>query len=126
MSNVKYDAITGRGIEVGERVNIPDALVPADARVEMEAKMAAGYFTAGAVPDADDLAEVPRAGGWVTPTRDSAEHGAQGLRPGTRAVRRAPARRLDAGAVRGDSPRSSSPTSMPSLRGRSPRSRAAA
>ena len=55
MSNMKYDAITGSGITVGERVNIPDDLIPADARVEMDAKMAAGYFTPGPVPDADDL-----------------------------------------------------------------------
>jgi GTP cyclohydrolase II len=55
MSNLKYDAITGSGIEVGERVNIPDELIPADARVEMDAKMAAGYFTPGRVPDADRL-----------------------------------------------------------------------
>ncbi len=55
MSNMKYDAITGSGIEVGVRVNIPDELIPADARVEMDAKMAAGYFTPGAVPDADEL-----------------------------------------------------------------------
>jgi GTP cyclohydrolase II len=55
MSNMKYDAITGSGITVGERVNIPDDLIPADARVEIDAKMAAGYFTPGPVPDADDL-----------------------------------------------------------------------
>ena len=55
MSNMKYDAITGSGIEVGERINIPDELIPADARVEMDAKMAAGYFTPGAVPTAEDL-----------------------------------------------------------------------
>lgn len=55
MSNRKYDAITGSGIEVGERVNIPDELIPADARVEMDAKMAAGYFTPGVVPDAEEL-----------------------------------------------------------------------
>ena len=55
MSNMKYDAITGSGIEVGERVNIPDDLIPADARVEMDAKVAAGYFTAGHVPDAKEL-----------------------------------------------------------------------
>ena len=55
MSNMKYDAITGSGISVGERVNIPDELIPADARVEIDAKMAAGYFTPGPVPDADDL-----------------------------------------------------------------------
>jgi GTP cyclohydrolase II len=58
MSNDKYDAITGSGIEVGERVKIPDALVPADARVEMEAKIAAGYFTDGTVPDEAQLASV--------------------------------------------------------------------
>jgi GTP cyclohydrolase II len=56
MSNDKYDAITGSGIEVGERVKIPDALVPADARVEIEAKIAAGYFTDSAVPDDEALA----------------------------------------------------------------------
>ncbi|WP_225782806.1 GTP cyclohydrolase II [Xenophilus sp. Marseille-Q4582] len=55
MSNMKFDAITGSGIEVGERINIPDELIPADARVEMDAKMAAGYFTPGAVPDAEEL-----------------------------------------------------------------------
>jgi GTP cyclohydrolase II len=55
MSNMKYDAITGQGIEVGERVDIPESLIPADARVEMDAKKAAGYFTPGAVPDADAL-----------------------------------------------------------------------
>nr|WP_145549457.1 GTP cyclohydrolase II [Variovorax boronicumulans] len=55
MSNMKYDAITGAGIEVGVRVNIPDELIPADARVEMDAKMAAGYFTPGVVPDAEEL-----------------------------------------------------------------------
>jgi GTP cyclohydrolase II len=57
MSNMKYDAITASGIEVGTRVNIPDALIPADARVEMDAKMAAGYFTPGVVPDAAELAK---------------------------------------------------------------------
>jgi GTP cyclohydrolase II len=56
MSNVKYDAIVASGIEVGERVKIPDALVPADARVEIEAKIAAGYFTDGSVPDGERLA----------------------------------------------------------------------
>jgi GTP cyclohydrolase II len=58
MSNDKFDAITGSGIEVGERVKIPDALVPADARVEIEAKIAAGYFTDGSVPDDVRLAAV--------------------------------------------------------------------
>ncbi|MBL8312424.1 MAG: GTP cyclohydrolase II [Rubrivivax sp.] len=58
MSNDKYDAITGSGIEVGERVPIPDALIPADAKVEMEAKIAAGYFTEGSVPTEAALAQV--------------------------------------------------------------------
>jgi GTP cyclohydrolase II len=58
MSNDKYDAITGSGIEVVERIKIPDSLVPADAKVEIEAKIAAGYFTDGAVPDEARLAQV--------------------------------------------------------------------
>jgi GTP cyclohydrolase II len=55
MSNMKYDAIVGSGIEIGERVSIPDGLVPPDAQVEIEAKKAAGYFAAGDVPTADEL-----------------------------------------------------------------------
>ena len=55
MSNMKFDAIVKGGIEVGERVPIPDELVPADARVEMDAKTAAGYFTEGERPDAERL-----------------------------------------------------------------------
>jgi len=58
MSNDKYDAITGSGIAVGERLRIPDALIPADARVEMDAKVAAGYFTDGHVPTGAELAAV--------------------------------------------------------------------
>ncbi len=57
MSNMKYDAITGSGIEVGERVDIPANLIPEDAKVEMDAKVAAGYFTPGHVPTADELAQ---------------------------------------------------------------------
>jgi GTP cyclohydrolase II len=51
MSHMKHDAIVAAGITVGERVPIPDALVPPDARVEMDAKLAAGYFSYGRVPD---------------------------------------------------------------------------
>ncbi len=54
MSNLKYAPITASGIEVVERVPIPDWLIPADASVEMDAKKAAGYFTT-AVPDAAEL-----------------------------------------------------------------------
>ena len=45
MSSDKFDAITRSGIEVLERIPIPDALVPPDAQVEIQAKMAAGYFS---------------------------------------------------------------------------------
>jgi GTP cyclohydrolase II len=58
MSNMKHDALTGSGIEIGERVPIPDYLVPPDASVEMEAKKAAGYFTPDAPPSAEDLSRV--------------------------------------------------------------------
>ena len=46
MSNMKYDAIVGSGIEVVNRREIPDDLIPEDAHVEMEAKKTAGYFSA--------------------------------------------------------------------------------
>jgi GTP cyclohydrolase II len=55
MSNMKHDAIVKAGIAVGERVPIPDALVPRDARVELDAKLAAGYFTNGTAPDSREL-----------------------------------------------------------------------
>ncbi|MEM8604555.1 MAG: GTP cyclohydrolase II [Cyanobacteria bacterium P01_H01_bin.121] len=51
MSNLKYDAVTQSGIEVVERISIPEELIPADARVEIDAKKAAGYYTEGEVPD---------------------------------------------------------------------------
>jgi hypothetical protein len=62
MSNMKYDAITGSGIEVGERVPIPADLIPPDASVEMEAKKAAGYYTPDGAPDAETLAGVKGTG----------------------------------------------------------------
>jgi len=58
MSNMKYDALVGGGIEIGERVPIPAELVPPDASVEMEAKKAAGYFTPEGAPSADALRSV--------------------------------------------------------------------
>ena len=42
---MKHDALTAQGVEIVERVAIPDELVPADAHVEIEAKKAAGYYT---------------------------------------------------------------------------------
>jgi GTP cyclohydrolase II len=47
MSNMKYGPIVASGIEVVERVPIPDALIPADAGVEIDAKKAAGYYGGG-------------------------------------------------------------------------------
>ena len=58
MSNLKYDAITGSGIEIVERITIPEDLIPADARVEIDAKKAAGYYTEGKAPTLEDLAQV--------------------------------------------------------------------
>ena len=58
MSNMKYDAITGSGIEVVNRISIPPELIPADAQVEIEAKKAAGYFTEGEVKDEGSLKNV--------------------------------------------------------------------
>lgn len=55
MSNMKHDALVEQGIEVVERVPIPDELIPADAQVEMDAKKAAGYFSTY-TPDASELA----------------------------------------------------------------------
>ena len=46
MSNMKSDALSEQGIEIVEQVAIPDELIPADAQVEMDAKKAAGYFSA--------------------------------------------------------------------------------
>jgi GTP cyclohydrolase II len=58
MSNMKYEALAGAGIQIGERVPIPDRLIPEDASVEMEAKKAAGYYTPDAEPTAEDLTRV--------------------------------------------------------------------
>lgn len=56
MSDMKYEPLVRQGIEVVERVPIPDELVPPDARVEIDAKKAAGYFSPE--PVASDLAAV--------------------------------------------------------------------
>ena len=59
MSNLKYAPIVDSGIEVVERVPIPDELIPPEASVEMDAKKAAGYFT----PEVPDEAELHKAKG---------------------------------------------------------------
>ena len=45
MSDMKYDALVGQGVEIVERIPLPEELIPADAHVEMAAKKAAGYFS---------------------------------------------------------------------------------
>ena len=57
MSNLKYDAIVGQGVEIVERIPIPEHMIPPDAKVEMDAKKAAGYFTNGEVPTPKELAK---------------------------------------------------------------------
>ncbi|RME17590.1 MAG: GTP cyclohydrolase II [Bdellovibrio sp.] len=58
MSHMKHDAIVSSGIKVIERVPIPEELIPEDAKVEMEAKKAAGYFTPEGAPSEEDLKSV--------------------------------------------------------------------
>jgi GTP cyclohydrolase II len=54
MSNMKFGPIVNSGIEVVQRIPIPDELVPADAQVEIDAKKAAGYYT-DRVPGTEEL-----------------------------------------------------------------------
>jgi len=56
MSDMKYEALTGQGIDIVERVPIPDELIPADAHVEIAAKKAAGYYSPEA-PKSQDLTD---------------------------------------------------------------------
>ncbi len=58
MSNMKYDAIVEQGIPILERVPIPEELIPEDSRVEIDAKIHAGYFTTGKVMSLRELSEV--------------------------------------------------------------------
>ncbi|KAI9790372.1 MAG: putative GTP cyclohydrolase [Peltula sp. TS41687] len=58
MSNMKHDAIVAQGIPIHERVPIPDDLIPADSRVEIDAKIHAGYFTNGKVPNMVELSNI--------------------------------------------------------------------
>jgi hypothetical protein len=43
MSDMKYNAIVASGIKIVNRVEIPKELVPADAQVEITAKVFHGY-----------------------------------------------------------------------------------
>lgn len=58
MSDMKYEAIVNSGIQVGRRVSIPEERIPEDAKVEIEAKKAAGYFSAESPLDSEALKKV--------------------------------------------------------------------
>ncbi|GAA5945701.1 hypothetical protein JCM1841_003592 [Sporobolomyces salmonicolor] len=45
MSDMKHDAIVNSGIPIKRRYEIPEDLIPPDSRVEIDAKIAAGYFS---------------------------------------------------------------------------------
>ena len=55
MSDMKHDALVSQGIEIVERVPIPQELVPPDAHVEINAKRAAGYYAPESRPLTDPL-----------------------------------------------------------------------
>ncbi|PHH62770.1 hypothetical protein CDD82_1967 [Ophiocordyceps australis] len=55
MSNMKYDAIVNQGIPIHERVELPQEMIPTDSRVEIDAKITAGYFTTGKRLTAEEL-----------------------------------------------------------------------
>ncbi len=58
MSDMKYNAIVNSGIDIVQRIAIPDELIPADAQVEIAAKQAAGYYSEKVVPDAIALSTI--------------------------------------------------------------------
>jgi hypothetical protein len=55
MSNMKHGAVQAQGIEIVERVPLPERLVPKDAQVEIAAKKAAGYFAPEGAPSTAQL-----------------------------------------------------------------------
>jgi hypothetical protein len=58
MSDMKHDAIVNQGIKIHERVEIPDELIPSDSVVEIQAKIAAGYYTGGEKVTNEALANI--------------------------------------------------------------------
>lgn len=56
--SMKYDAIVNQGIPIHERVPIPERLIPEDSRVEIDAKIYAGYFTNENIPTIEELSQV--------------------------------------------------------------------
>ena len=65
MSDMKHDAIVSTGIKIVDRVEIPEELVPRDAQVEIQAKVAVGYHAGKVYKDVDasKLNEVKGRGG---------------------------------------------------------------
>ncbi|KAJ3724041.1 GTP cyclohydrolase N terminal-domain-containing protein [Lentinula raphanica] len=55
MSDMKYNAIVGSGIEIKKRYDIPSYLIPPDSQVEIDAKIASGYFSSGKQITQEDL-----------------------------------------------------------------------
>ncbi|KAE8213217.1 hypothetical protein CF327_g3248 [Tilletia walkeri] len=63
MSDMKHDAIVNSGIPIVRRYEIPEELIPTDSRVEIDAKIQAGYFSASKnVTEADLTHTIGR--GW--------------------------------------------------------------
>ncbi|OBZ68838.1 Uracil-regulated protein 1 [Grifola frondosa] len=61
MSDMKYNAIVQSGIPIINRYDIPEHLLPPDSRVEIDAKIASGYFTTGKqITEADLVKTVGR------------------------------------------------------------------
>jgi len=58
MSDMKHDSLVRQGITIGERIDLPEELIPEDAMVEIEAKKAAGYFTQNTIKDVKELGDV--------------------------------------------------------------------
>jgi len=72
MSDMKYDAVTSHGIEIIERVDIPDELIPADAKVEIDAKVYAGYYAGSKqVKTFDELAHTVGRGSDYAAEKDA-------------------------------------------------------
>ncbi|WP_293251917.1 MULTISPECIES: hypothetical protein [unclassified Microcoleus] len=57
ISHLKYNVIINSGIQVVDRIPIPQNWIPAGAQVEIAAKKAGGYYRPDPVPDATILAE---------------------------------------------------------------------
>lgn len=57
MSDMKHDQITGSGIKVLERFDLPSELIPLDGAVEIQAKIAHGYFSKTGTVTVDDLSK---------------------------------------------------------------------